>query len=90
MPKNPDNSQSSGFWREALRVISLGWDMAIPIFAGVLAGHFLDRWFATRYIFTLGLLILGIFISYYILARVIKEQNQKDESPDDKKDRNGQ
>jgi len=59
-------------WREGLVAISLGWELAVPIFGGVVAGHFLDRWLGTRYIFTIGLLVLGIGIGYYNLARFIQ------------------
>ncbi len=79
-------------WRETLRALTLGWDLAIPIFAGVLIGQLLDRWLGTRHIFTLGLLVLGIMIAYYNLGRVIhrlaahdrrrKERSEKEKSED--------
>ncbi len=59
-------------WREALRAASLGWDLALPIFAGVLFGHFLDRKLGTGYVFTVGLLLLGIFGGYYNVARSVR------------------
>ena len=83
MPKEPEGSQWGSLWREGLRAMSLGWDLAVPIFAGVLIGHLLDRWIGTRYIFTMGLLFLGIFVGYYNLARVIQRQNRASE--DDEK-----
>ena len=58
--------------------MSLGWDLAIPIFGGVLLGYALDRWLQTRYIFTMGLLFLGIAISYYNLARFIQRIDRED------------
>ena len=59
-------------WREALRAMSLGWELAVPIFAGVLVGYLLDIWLGTGHVFTLGLLIFGIMIAYYNLARTIR------------------
>jgi F0F1-type ATP synthase assembly protein I len=58
-------------WREALRATSLGWDLALPIFAGVLLGYVLDRALGTTYIFTLGLLFLGIGTGFYNVMRSI-------------------
>jgi F0F1-type ATP synthase assembly protein I len=52
-------------WREALRATSLGWDLALPIFAGVLVGYILDQALGTAYVFTLGLLFLGIATGFY-------------------------
>lgn len=75
---SPDVNRS--LWRESLRAISLGWDLAVPIFCGVLFGYYIDRWLSTGHIFTIGLLILGIAIGYYNLARFIKrvaKHNQK-------------
>ncbi|MFP4343922.1 MAG: AtpZ/AtpI family protein [Anaerolineales bacterium] len=55
--------------QEAARASSLGWELALPIFLGVLLGHFLDRWLGTRYVFTLGLLVFGIFAGFYSILR---------------------
>jgi F0F1-type ATP synthase assembly protein I len=77
-----DNDNWSSLWREAMVAMSLGWDLAVPIFGGVLLGYALDRWLQTRYIFTVGLLFLGIAISYYNLARFIRRidrENGQDE-----------
>lgn len=52
--------------------MALGWQLAIPIFAGILIGHFFDRLLGTKYIFTLGLVMAGIMVSYYSLARFIQ------------------
>ena len=72
----------SQLWREALRALSLGWDLAVPIFGGVLLGHFLDRLLGTRPTFTIGLLVMGIAIGYYNIARFIQrfEKREKERS----------
>jgi ATP synthase protein I len=70
--QDDDNDTWSSLWREAATAMSLGWDLAVPIFGGVLLGYALDRWLGTRYLFTIGLLFLGIGVSYYNLARFIR------------------
>lgn len=57
------------FDRQALRSMSLGWELALPIFMGVLLGHFLDTWLVTGYVFTLGCLFWGFAVSAYGLWR---------------------
>lgn len=57
--------------------MSLGWDLAVPIFGGVLLGYMLDRWLATGHIFTLSLLILGIGVGYYNVARLIRRVDRR-------------
>ncbi len=65
--------------REGLGVLSIGWDLAIPIVGGVLVGHFLDQWLGSGYTFTLGLLVLGVMIAYFNLSRLIHRLNQQDQ-----------
>jgi len=57
--------------------MSLGWDLAVPIFGGVLLGYMLDRWLATGRIFTLSLLILGIGVGYYNVIRFIRRVDSR-------------
>ncbi len=64
--------------REGLGVLSIGWDLALPIVGGVLLGHFLDQWLGSGYTFTLGLLVLGVMIGYFNLSRLIHRLNQQD------------
>ena len=79
MTHKPEDDGSWGrLWREALVAISLGWDLALPIFGGVLLGYFLDRWLGTGHIFTLGLLVAGIALGYYNIARFIQRINRRD------------
>lgn len=72
-----ENGGWGALWREAMVAMSLGWDLAVPIFGGVLLGYFLDRLVGTRYIFTLGFLFLGIFVGYYNLARFIRRSDRE-------------
>lgn len=72
-------------WRLALRATSLGWDLALPIFAGVLIGYLLDQATSTKYVFTLGLLLLGIAVGFYNVIRSIQriEERSRRESAEE-------
>lgn len=70
--KRPEARQHGGFWYEALRYTTLGWELALPIFGGVLGGYYLDRWLGTKPTFTLGLLTLGLGASAYNIWRFIQ------------------
>lgn len=51
---------------------SLGWELALPIFGGVLIGYKIDRILInSQYIFTIALLIIGIIAGYYNLYKLI-------------------
>jgi F0F1-type ATP synthase assembly protein I len=73
---------SAAVWREALASTSLGWDLALPIFGGVLLGHLVDRWLGTGYVFTLGLLVLGIIAGYYNLLTFVQRLDRRDRRRD--------
>ena len=51
--------------QETARASTLGWDLALPIFIGVLLGYYLDRQLGTKYTFTIGLLMVGIGAGFY-------------------------
>jgi F0F1-type ATP synthase assembly protein I len=78
----------ASLWRESLRAMSLGWDLAIPIFGGVLLGNFLDKFLGTKYIFTVGLIFFGIFVSYYNLGKFIQRMRKLDEQHMKEKEEN--
>lgn len=80
--KEPDNKSSL---LKAISLTSLGWEMAIPIFVGVLIGSRLDRWFNLNYTFTIILLLLGIMIAYYNLYRHIELEMLRTKSAKQKK-----
>ncbi len=69
----------ASLWRESLRAMSLGWDLAVPIFGGVLLGYFLDKLLGTKPTFTVGLIFFGIFVSYYNLGKFINRMKKLDE-----------
>jgi predicted F0F1-ATPase subunit len=78
MMKRRDRDVWDTAWRDALTTTSLGWDLALPIFGGVLLGHLLDRSFHTGYAFTLGLLMLGVVTGMYNVVRAIRRQIARD------------
>ena len=55
-----------------INLMSLGWELALPIFAGALIGYLIDRQINTRYYFSIGLLIFGIGIGYYNIYKYIE------------------
>jgi predicted F0F1-ATPase subunit len=77
MKKKDEEGFWGGLWREALLATTLGWDLAIPIFGGVLIGYVLDRWLGTGHTFTLGLLFAGVLASYYNLWRFIRRLDRR-------------
>jgi ATP synthase protein I len=50
------------FWQSMAFLTSIGWLLAIPIAAGVLAGHYVDVWLGTGTRWTLALLGAGIVV----------------------------
>lgn len=78
MSRPEDETFWSQLWRDGLTAVSAGWDLALPIFGGVLLGYYLDRWLGTGHIFTLGLLVLGVGIGYYNLMRLIRRLERRD------------
>ncbi len=88
--KRDDRGDWAALWREALRATSLGWDLALPIFGGVLLGHFLDRWLETGYVFPLGMLERGIGVGFYNVARAIRriaERSRRCAAPEEGENR---
>ena len=55
-----------------LSLTSLGWELAVPIFGGLLIGYRIDQHFNTGYTFTLLLLVAGVFMGYYGLYKYIE------------------
>jgi len=65
-------------WRQALAALTIGWDLALPIFGGVLLGHHLDRRLGGGYTFTIGLLVLGLVVGVYNVARTLQRELRRD------------
>lgn len=71
MAEKKQNNNRSSLIKD-VNLTSLGWELALPIFGGALAGYLLDRTFAASPRFVLGLTVLGIIIGYYSLYRHIE------------------
>jgi predicted F0F1-ATPase subunit len=69
---NSNQSPKRKDWLRAFSLTALGWELAVPIFGGLLIGYKLDQIFNTRYILTLMLLLLGIAVGYYSLYKYIE------------------
>jgi predicted F0F1-ATPase subunit len=80
--KEKNKSKFRGFG-----LISLGWEIAIPIFGGVILGYYLDRWLQTNYVFTLTLLGFGIVTGYYNLYKRIELEMLRKKLHDDQKNK---
>ena len=78
MSKKDDLDAWRAAWVDAMKVTSLGWDLAIPICGGAVLGYLLDRRFHTGHVLTLGLLLLGVIVGVYNLARTIRSEIERD------------
>ena len=79
MKRKPSGKVWGATWRQALTVLTIGWDLALPIFGGVLLGHYLDRWLGRGYTYTLGLLLLGLIVGVYNVARALRRELRRDQ-----------
>ncbi len=70
MRKNTSNSKQALI--KDINLMSLGWELALPIFAGAIIGFLIDRQFNTQYVFSIGLLLSGIGIGYYNIYKYIE------------------
>jgi len=72
MDENRSHINKKRFKQNYLPLISLGWELVLPIFLGVFFGYYLDRTLNVKINFTLVLVVLGIFVGYYNLYRHIE------------------
>jgi predicted F0F1-ATPase subunit len=72
--------------QEAARATTLGWELAAPIFGGVLLGHFLDTHLDTGYTFTLGLLFAGVAAGFYNIWRFAQRMSARQQAEKAKRD----
>lgn len=86
MTENDDKKQRE-IWRRALTAINLGWEMALPIFLGVLLGNYLDKLTNSEYNLTISLLVAGIFLSYFNLMQHIKKINRENTNNENDRDK---
>jgi F0F1-type ATP synthase assembly protein I len=67
--------------RQALATLNIGWDLAMPIFLGVLGGNMLDQRWGTGSALTIGLLLFGLLVGVYNLARTLQRELRRDQEP---------
>lgn len=68
-------------WQAAVQLIGVGWYIGVCIVLGVLAGLWLDNKFNTRPVLVIVCLLLGVFLAFYgvyrmILPNVNKKKNK--------------
>lgn len=70
-------------WQAALRLIGVGWYVAVSILLGVLAGLWLDNKLDTKPLFVVAGLILGIIVAgygvYQMLLPLFKNSQNKED-----------
>jgi ATP synthase protein I len=84
--KRIDRSSLRTLSRIVLAATSLGWDLAVPIFGGVLLGYWLDRRLGTGHSLTLGLLVLGTSTGFYNVVRFIQRLEARERKRAARKD----
>jgi ATP synthase protein I len=71
------NNEASRFWRLVAIMLSLGWNLVLPIVGGALLGSFLDGKADGGFVWTVGLLFTGVVVSLYNLYHILfKEINE--------------
>ena len=59
-------------WALALRLLGIGWFIAISIVVGAFAGHYLDQRLGTKFLFMLIGLLLGTIVAFYGTYRAVQ------------------
>ena len=75
-PEPPQDRKSAKFWRLVAVVSSLGWSLVLPIVAGALLGNYLDRITGREFVWTIGLLFLGVALSLYNLYHILFKETR--------------
>lgn len=70
--KKAESEPRSNLWTQVARVGTLGWLIALPIVAGALLGHALDRVLGTGITWALALMMLGIVVGAYVIWRELR------------------
>jgi len=66
-------TKSKGEWSNFRLAWGLGFNLVLPILAGVFLGRYFDNKFSTDGIYTLSLVIAGLLFSLYNIYRIYKE-----------------
>ena len=65
-------------WASGLWIIPLGWELAVPIVAGALLGHWLDNRYQSGPVWIILLLFLGAAAGFYNVWHLIRRASQRD------------
>jgi predicted F0F1-ATPase subunit len=65
-------------WADAMRAMSLGWDLGLPICVGALIGNWLERRFGLDYSVTVGLVAFGLMVGLYNAGRTLSREIARD------------
>jgi ATP synthase protein I len=79
-------SERRALWRDASNALTLGWNLALPIFGGALIGYLIDRWLKSSPIFFIGFIVLGIGAGFYSYFKTISRLESSQKTADEKKD----
>lgn len=55
-----------------ISLTTLGLELALPIFGGVLFGYYLDKVMPTKYLYTMVFLLIGLVVGYYNIYKLIQ------------------
>lgn len=69
---------SSRVWASGLWLIPLGWELAVPIAAGAVLGHWLDSRYQSGPAWTFFLLLVGAAAGFYNVLKLIQRAAQRD------------
>jgi hypothetical protein len=70
---NPDRRSTwSRALGSALRISTLGWDLAVPVVGGAVLGRMLHARYGTGHGLTAALLVLGALVGAYSVARQLR------------------
>ncbi len=72
----PKDKRSAKFWRLVATLSSLGWSLVLPIVAGALLGNYLDRITHREFVWTIGLLFVGVALSLYNLYHILFKETR--------------
>ncbi|HLD25063.1 MAG TPA: AtpZ/AtpI family protein [Patescibacteria group bacterium] len=77
-PKPPEknNKRGSSGWEYVSYAGAIGFDIALPMALGLIAGVKLDSWWGTSPKATLALFIAGVVISCTSLIRIVRDASR--------------
>lgn len=67
-----EESKNKQHFIKNIPFLTLGWELALPIFGGVFLGYHLDRYFESQYLLTIVMLVFGLITGYYSLYKYIE------------------